>query len=77
MAPRTGSQADMLHRGIKRPECGSICIFGMLIFMIAVGWREDRENRRERLSNPRRDQSITLAEWDPLADVLEDERLDP
>jgi hypothetical protein len=55
----------------------SILVFGTLIFLIVAAWRKDR---RERLSNPRResaaDQNISLArQWDPLADLLEDEAL--
>jgi hypothetical protein len=41
-----------------------ISVFGALVFLIVTAWREDREDRRERLSNPRA-QSAAL-EWDPL-----------
>ena len=50
----------------------ALCFFGFLIFLIVAAWRADGENRKARLSDPLRGQS-DLAEWDPLADLLEDE----
>jgi len=62
--------------------CGvvSILVVGILVFLIVAAWRGDRENRRERLSNPRGEsaagQDISLVrEWDPLAELLEDAAL--
>jgi hypothetical protein len=57
-----------------------VCVFATLVFLIVAAWREDREDRRARLSNPRSEiapsQSNSLPpEWDPLADMLEDEAL--
>lgn len=57
-----------------------VCLFATLVFLIVAAWREDREARRERLSNPRSEiaavQSNSLPpEWDPLADILEDRAL--
>jgi len=54
-----------------------IFLVGILAFLIVAAWRRDRENRRERLSNPRGEsaagQNIPLVrEWDPLAELLED-----
>jgi hypothetical protein len=50
-----------------------ICVSATLAFLIVAAWREDR---RERLSKPRREsaasQNISLTEWDPLADLFED-----
>jgi hypothetical protein len=45
-------------------------VSGALIFLIVTAWREDREDRRERLSDLR-PHSAPL-EWDPLAELLED-----
>jgi hypothetical protein len=55
----------------------SILVVGALAFLIVGAWREDR---RERLSEPRHEsaagQNISLPrEWDPLADLLEDPAL--
>ncbi len=58
----------------------AICAFATMAFLVVAAWREDREDRRERLSGPQHDestadQSISLApEWDPLANLLEKRR---
>ncbi len=58
----------------------AICVIATMAFLIVAAWREDRENRRERLSGPQHDesaddQSMPLApEWDPLAKLLEKRR---
>ena len=52
-----------------------ICVFGILTFLIVAAWREDRENRRERLSNGEGavgQSSLAPEEWDPLANLFED-----
>jgi len=50
-----------------------ICVFATLAFLVVIAWRQDR---RERLNKPCSEtaagQDIPLAEWDPLADLLED-----
>jgi hypothetical protein len=50
-----------------------ICVFAALAFLIVAAWRNEREDRRERLSNPRSQIAVGPPEWDPLADMLEDE----
>jgi hypothetical protein len=54
----------------------AICVFATLSFLVVVAWREDR---RERLRKSRSESAacrdISLVEWDPLADLLEDPAL--
>ncbi len=58
----------------------AICVIATMAFLIVAAWREDRENRRERLSGPQHnesaaDQRMSLApEWDPLANLIEKRR---